>query len=73
MGYLKTLYFIHKKTNFPIGIMGENYSTHNTGEKLFISQRYYDIQINLEIREDVPFNTSMESIKGFVFHIIKPE
>ena len=61
----KTLYFIDKETFYPIKIKGESYAIEDPNNKIFIDQRYYDIEFNLKINEDVQFNTSDESIKGF--------
>jgi hypothetical protein len=69
----EVLYFIDKKTNYPIKLRGERYSIGNPQQKIFIEQRYYDIKFNLIIDEDVQFNTSYESIKGFKIIEIKPE
>jgi len=68
----KTLYFIDKETHYPIRIKGENYSKDNHEQKVFIDQRYYDIEFNLTIDEYVRFNTSNESITGFEIEEIKP-
>ena len=68
-----TLYFIDKNTYYPIRIKGENYSIDNPEQKVFIDQRYYDIEFNLTIDEDVQFNTLNESITGFEKREIKPE
>jgi len=68
----KTLYFIGKETHYPIRIKGENYSKDNPEQKVFIDQRYYDIEFNLTIDEHVRFNTSNESITGFEIEEIKP-
>jgi len=69
----KTLYFIDKKTYYPIRIKGENHSIDNPEQKIFMDQRYYDIEFNLTIDEEVQFNTSNESITGFDKTEIKPE
>lgn len=67
------IYYIDKKTYYPIKLRGERYSIDNPEEKLFMEQRYYDIKFNLIIADDVQFNTSDESIKGFDNIEIKPE
>ncbi len=41
-------------------------------QKTFIEQKYYDIEFNLKIDEDVRFNTSDESLAGFQKREIKP-
>lgn len=69
----KTLYFIDKDTFYPIKIKGESYSIDNPNKKMFIDQRYYDIEFNLKINEDEQFNTSDESIVGFEKIEMKPE
>jgi len=69
----KTLYFIDKETNYPIRIKGESHSTDNPEQKMFIDQRYYDIEFNIIIDEPVQFDTSNESIEGFEIREMKPE
>ena len=68
----ENLYFIGKETCYPIRIKGENYSKDNLEQKVFIDQRYYDIEFNITIDEHVRFNTSNESITGFEIEEIKP-
>ncbi len=46
-------------------MIGENYSTENPEQMIIIDQKYYDIEFNLIIDEDVHFNTSDELIIGF--------
>ena len=69
----RTLYYIDKETFYPIKMRGESYSTDNPKQKFFIDQRYYDIQFNLIINENIEFNTSHESIVGFEIREMKPE
>ena len=69
----KTVYFIDKKTNYPIRLKGEFYSTDNPEQKMFIDQTYYDIKFNLKINEDEQFNTTKESIEGYKIVEMKPE
>jgi len=69
----KNYYFIDKETNYPIRIVGESYSTDNPEQKIFIDQMYYDIKFNLIIDENIQFNTSSESMKGFETKEMKPE
>ena len=69
----RTLYFIDKETYYPIRIHGENYSTDNPEQKVFIDQIYYDIEFNLFIDDDVQFNTSNESLSGFEKEEIIPD
>ena len=51
---------------------GESYSAENPKQKMFIDQKYYDIEFNLIIDEDIQFNTSGESITGFEKREMKP-
>jgi hypothetical protein len=69
----KTFYFIDKKNYFPIGIHGENYTRATPQQKVFISQRYYDIKLNLPIEEQTQFNTSNESIGAFTKIEVQPK
>ena len=68
-----TLYYIDKKIFYPISMKGESYSFDNPDKKMFIDQRYYDIKFNLIIDDNVLFNTSNESIAGYVKREMKPE
>ena len=61
----ETLFTIDKKTCYPIKMKGVSYSPDLPGQKLFINQNYYDIDFNLNIDEQVYFETSTESIGGF--------
>ncbi len=54
-------------------MIGESYSADNREKKFFIYQMYYDIKYNLIIDENVQFNTSRESIKGYENIETKPE
>lgn len=67
-----SLYFIDKETFYPIGMKGESYSNDNPEKKMFIDQRYYDIEFNLIIDDYTQFNTSNESIVGFEKKELKP-
>ena len=69
----KNYYYIDIKTNYPIRMIGESFATDNPERKIFIDQMYYDIKLNLKIDENVQFNTSSESIKGFANKVMKPE
>jgi hypothetical protein len=69
----RTLYFIDKKTYYPIGRKHESYSIDNPGQKVFIDQKYYEIKYNLNIKEYETFNTSEESLKGYELKKMKPE
>jgi hypothetical protein len=69
----KTLYFIDKETNYPIRIKGESYSTDTPEQKMFIDQRYYEIEFNITIDEHFQFDTSNKSIEGFEIREMKPE
>lgn len=68
-----TFYYIDKKIFYPIRMKGESYSIHSPAKKMFIDQRYYDIEFNREIDENVQFNTSDESIIRYNKREIKPE
>jgi len=61
----QTSYFIDKKTNYPIRLIGESYTSDNPKIKSFIDQRYYDIEFNLTIDETKLFDTSEESLDRF--------
>ena len=69
----KTSYFIDKNTNYPIRLRSEFYSAENPNQKIFIDQRYYDIEFNFTIDWDIQFNTSNESIIGFEKKEMNPE
>jgi len=69
----KTLYFIDKKSNYPIEVKSEFYSTENPQQKTFMDQKYYDIEFNFTIDEYVQFNTTDKSITGFEKTEMKPE
>ena len=69
----KILYFIAKKSNYPIEVKSEFYSTENPQQKTFMDQKYYDIEFNLTIDEHVQFNTTDISIIGFEKTDMKPE
>ena len=68
----ETLYLIDKKTFYIIRMRGENYNAETPEQKMFIDQRYYDINFNLKIDETSQFNTSIKSIKGFEIREVKP-
>ncbi len=67
-----TTYYINKETYYPIKMIGEGYSVEKPDQKMFIDQRYYNIKFNVEIIEDIQFNTSDESIVGFKIREMKP-
>jgi urease beta subunit len=69
----KTIYFIDKKSNYPIEVKSEFYSTENPQQKTFMDQKYDDIKFNLTIDEHVRFDTTDESIIGFEKTDMKPE
>ncbi len=68
----KTLYVIDKKTNYPIRMKGENYSTQSPEQRFFIDQEYYDIEFNPKIDEDFMFNTSIDTIEVSEIKEMKP-
>lgn len=69
----KTIYFIDKKTYYPIRLIGESYSTENPEQIFFMDQKYYDIAFNLKIDAHIQFNTSIGSLAGFRTREMKPE
>lgn len=69
----ETTYFIDKQTYYPIRIKGESYSTDNPDQKVFIDQRYYDIELNIPMDDYLLFNTSKASLEGFEIEEMKPE
>lgn len=69
----KTCYFIDKLTNYPVGRRGESYSEDNPDQKVFIAQKYYDVQFNRRIDGQSQFDTSVESLAGFDIQEVKPE
>jgi len=68
----ETLFTIDKKTYYPIKMKGVLYSPDLPGQKIFIDQKYYDIDFNLNIDEQVYFETSTESISGFEIREMQP-
>lgn len=68
-----TGYLIDKKTHYPIRMKAENYSNRQPEQKFFIDQIYYDIEFNLQIKEDDQFNTSDENLKGYKINEVIPE
>lgn len=69
----KTTYFIDKETNYPIKMKGEFYSTDNLEQKVFIDQTYYNLEFNIDLNENVWFNTTNRSIDGYEKIEMKPE
>ena len=69
----KTYYFIDKRTYYPLRMKGISYSIDNPEQKMFIDQTYYDIKFNMEITDDLQFNTTDESIEGYEKREMKPE
>jgi len=67
-----TLYMIEKQSYYPIRMIGVNYSAENPEQKFFIDQTYYDIKYNIEIDENIQFDTSDESLAGNQIDEIKP-
>ena len=68
-----TKYFIDKETNYPIRIISESYSADNPDQKVFLDQKYYDLKFNIEIDEQIQFNTTDESLTGFEKIEMKPQ
>lgn len=68
----ETLYFIDKETYYPLRMRGINYSVANPKKKIFIDQRYYDIQYNLAIDEAIQFNTSNDGLEGYKIREVQP-
>lgn len=66
------LYVIDKETSYPLRMKGENYLSGSPEEKSFIEQKYYDIEFNLEIKEN-QFVTSLEAISGYKIQEMKPK
>ncbi|PLW93341.1 MAG: hypothetical protein C0592_06450, partial [Marinilabiliales bacterium] len=63
---------IDKETNYPIRIISESYSADNPDQKVFLDQKYYDLKFNIEIDEQIQFNTTDESLTGFEVIEMKP-
>lgn len=69
----RTLYFIDSRNYYPVRMLAENYSAENPDQKSFIDQIYYDIEFNLEIDENMQFDTSSESLIGYEIKEIQPQ
>ena len=68
-----TIYFIDRKTYYPVRMKVESYNTKSPDRKIFIDQIYHDIEFNLGINKDVQFITSDESVTGFEILEMKPQ
>ena len=68
----ETLLVIDKKTYYPIKMRGVSYMSDHPGQKIFIDQKYYDIDFNLRINGAEYFNTSSESLTGFEIIEMQP-
>ena len=69
----ETLYVIEKKTYYPIRMKGVIYLSDSSEHKMFIDQKYYDIEFNLKIDHAVYFDTSEESLRGFEIKEMRPK
>jgi hypothetical protein len=67
----RTYYFIDKYSYFPVGMRGEFYSSKDPNNISFIDQKYYDINFNMPISNDL-INTSDSLIYGYKINLIKP-
>lgn len=67
-----TLLYINKLTYYPIRLKSENYSIENPEEVFFIEQTYSDIEFNINMDNNVQFNTSDDSLYGFKINERKP-
>lgn len=65
-------FYIEKRNNYPIRMRMESYTKENPKEIIFMDQSYFDIVFNMELDETNLFNTSNESLKGFVTTEIIP-
>jgi len=68
----ETLYIIDKKSAYPPRVKGENYSREDPEQRFFIDQVYYDIEYNIELDENIYFNTSNGSVTGYSIIEMKP-
>lgn len=69
----KSIYFIDKRSNYPVRIRSEFFNTKNADQKHFIDQYYHDIKFNIKIDAKIIFNTSKESLSGFSIREIVPQ
>ena len=68
----RNLFFIDKETYYPLRMIGESFSIENPQQKFFIDQTYFDIRFNLDIDDQIQFNTSDEQLTGYRVKEIKP-
>ncbi len=68
----RTLYFIDMQRYYPIRMYGLSYSKDQPDQKYFIDQIYFDIKFNLAIDENIQFNTSPESLRGYKVQELQP-
>jgi len=69
----KTLYFMDMETYYPIRIKTENYAADHPDQRTFMDQTYHDLKFNPSLDEELRFNTSEESLSGFVITEVQPE
>jgi len=68
----ETLFTFDKQTCYPVRMKEVGYSIDSPEEKIFIDQRYYDLDFNLNIEDTVCFNTSTASLMGFEIIDMQP-
>lgn len=64
-------YTIDKNTYYPVMINSEFWSAELPESKIFLVQKYYDLEFNLQMDED-QFNTSDSCLSGFTIKEMKP-
>ena len=69
----ETLLVIDRETYYPVRMKNVRYTADNPERKMFIDQKYCDINFNLNIDEADYFNTSTESLIGFEIREIQPD
>lgn len=60
-----TILYINRQTYYPTKMVSENYTKEQPEKKIFVDQTYDDIKFNINMDEDVQFNTSDEVLTGF--------
>ena len=68
-----TFFCIDRVKYFPVRMKSERFSKDNPAKRIFIDQRYFDIEFNTSIDEQEQFNTTGASIEGFEKIEMKPE